>query len=290
MTRGKSICNVLKTIRKQVADANEIKYEPRECHHQGECRGTCPACEAEVRYLESQLSIRRQLGQAVAIMGISAGLSALVSCGDKAKKVATMSEEQSKLMEGKVLREPAIQLDGDVEYRSPVDTVIIEKEPSKVKKRTAKVDFHETNKDKDPITQESLDEGQAYEVLGNVNAVILEPEPPALGEVPSSTIWDIVEQMPSFPGGYKKMLAYIEQNLRYPIVAEEMGLQGRVIIGIVVEKDGSLTDIKVVKSVDPTLDKEAIRVVKTMPNWIPGMQDGEPVRVKYLIPVTLCLK
>ena len=290
MTRGKSICNVLKTIRKQVADANEIKYESRECHHQGECRGTCPACEAEVRYLESQLNIRRQLGKAVAIMGISAGLSALVSCGDKAKKVATMSEEQSKLMEGKVLREPAKQLDGDVEYRSPIDTVIIEKEPSKVKKRTAKVAFHEMNKGKDPITQESIDEGQAYEVLGNVNAVILEPESPALGEVPSSTIWDVVEQMPSFPDGYKKMLAYIEQNLRYPIVAEEMGLQGRVIIGIVVEKDGSLTDIKVVKSVDPSLDKEAIRLVKTMPNWIPGMQDGEPVRVKYLIPVTLRLK
>ena len=69
-----------------------------------------------------------------------------------------------------------------------------------------------------------------------------------------------------------------------------MGLQGRVIIGIVVEKDGSLTDIKVVKSVDPSLDKEAIRVVKTMPNWIPGMQDGEPVRVKYIIPITFCLK
>ena len=290
MTRGKSICNVLKTIRKQVADANEIKYESRECHHQGECRGTCPACEAEVRYLESQLSIRRQLGKAVAIMGISAGLSALVSCGDKAKKVATINEEQSKLMEGKVLREPAKQLDGDVEYRSPVDTVIIEKEPSKVKKRTAKVAFHEMNKGKDPITQESIDEGQAYEVLGNVNAVILEPEPPVVGEVPSSTIWDVVEQMPSFPGGYKKMLAYIEQNLRYPIFAEEMGLQGRVIIGIVVEKDGSLTDIKVVKSVDPSLDKEAIRVVKTMPNWISGMQDGEPVRVKYTVPVTFRLK
>ena len=290
MTRGKSICNVLKTIRKQVADTNEIKYEPRECHHQGECRGSCPACEAEVRYLERQLNFRRQLGKAVAIMGISAGLSALVSCGDKAKKVATMSEEQSKLMEGKVLREPAIQLDGDVEYRSPVDTVIIEKEPSKVKKRTVKVVFHETNKGKDPITQESIDEGQAYEVLGNVNAVILEPEPPALGEVPPSTIWDVVEQMPSFPGGYKKMLAYIEQNLRYPIVAEEMGLQGRVIIGIVVEKDGSLSDIKVAKSLEKAFDEEAVRAVKSMPNWIPGMQDGEPVRVKYIIPITFCLK
>ena len=80
MTKGKSICNVLKTIRKQVADANEIKYEPRECHHEGECRGTCPACAAEVRYIEQQLNIRRQLGKAVVVMGISAGLAGLTSC------------------------------------------------------------------------------------------------------------------------------------------------------------------------------------------------------------------
>ncbi len=80
MMKGKSICKVLKAIRKQVADANDIKYEPRECHHQGDCRGTCPACEAEVKYIEQQLDLRRQLGKAVAVVGISAGLAALTSC------------------------------------------------------------------------------------------------------------------------------------------------------------------------------------------------------------------
>lgn len=290
MTKGKSICNVLKTIRKQVADANEIKYEPRECHHQGECRGTCPACEAEVRYLESQLSIRRQLGKAVVIMGISAGLSALVSCGEKAKKVATMSEEQSKLMEGKVLREPAKQLDGDVEYRSPVDTVIIEKEPSKVKKRTAKVAFHETNKGKVPITQESLDEGQAFEVVGNVDEEILQPEPPAVGENQLTLMGDVVEQMPSFPGGPQALLNYLSEHINYPEGYEETCVQGRVVITFVVEKDGSLSDVAVVKSLEKAFDEEALRAVKSMPNWIPGTQDGEPVRVKYTVPVTFRLK
>lgn len=290
MTRGKSICNVLKTIRKQVADANEIKYEPRECHHQGECQGTCPACEAEVRYLESQLNIRRQLGKAVAIMGISAGLSVLTSCGDKAKKVATMSEEQSKLMEGKVLREPAKQLDGDVEYRSPVDTVIIEKEPSKVKKRTAKVVFHETNKDKDLITQESLDEGQAFEVVGNVDEEILQPEPPAVGENQLTLMGDVVEQMPSFPGGPQALLNYLSEHINYPEGYEETCVQGRVVITFVVERDGSLSDITVLKSLEKAFDEEALRAVKSMPNWIPGMQDGEPIRVKYAVPVTFRLK
>ena len=290
MTRGKSICNVLKTIRKQVADANEIKYEPRECHHQGECRGTCPACEAEVRYLESQLNIRRQLGKAVAIIGISAGLSVLTSCGDKAKKVATMSEEQSKLMEGKVLREPAKQLDGDVEYRSPVDTVIIEKELSKVKKHTAKVVFNETNKGKVPITQESLDEGQAFEVVGNVDEEILQPEPPAVGENQLTLMGDVVEQMPSFPGGPQALLDYLSEHINYPEGYEETCVQGRVVITFVVEKDGSLSDITVLKSLEKAFDEEALRAVKSMPNWIPGMQDGEPIRVKYAVPVNFRLK
>ena len=241
-------------------------------------------------YLESQLSIRRQLGKAVAIMGISAGLSALTSCGDKAKKVATMSEEQSKLMEGKVLREPAKQLDGDVEYHSPVDTVIIEKEPSKVKKRTAKVVFHETNECKDPITQESLDEGQAFEVVGNVDAEILQPEPPAVGENQLTLMGDVVEQMPSFPGGPQALLNYLSEHINYPEGYEETCVQGRVVITFVVEKDGSLSDITVVKSLEKAFDEEALRAVKSMPNWIPGMQDGKPVRVKYTVPVNFRLK
>ena len=290
MTRGKSICNVLKTIRKQVADANEIKYEPRECHHQGECRGTCPACEAEVRYLESQLNIRKQLGKAVVILGISAGLSALASCGDKAKKVATMSEEQSKLMEGKVMMKPAKQLDGDVEYRSPVDTVIIEKEPSKVKKRTAKVAFHETNKGTDSITQESLDEGQAFEVLGNADAVIPQPEPSDVGEIQPTLMGDVVEQMPSFPGGSQALLNYLSEHINYPEGYEEICIQGRVVITFVVEKDGSLSDITVVKSLEKAFDEEALRAVKSMPKWIPAMQNGELVRAKYTVPITFRLK
>ena len=137
MTRGKSICSVLKTIRKQVADANDIKYEPRECHYEGECRGTCPACEAEVGYIERELGIRRQLGKAVVIVGISAGLSALTGCGDKAKKVDSVSESESNLTKGEVMVDTSERLDGDVEYKSPVDTVIVDKDPATIKKRTA---------------------------------------------------------------------------------------------------------------------------------------------------------
>jgi protein TonB len=188
------------------------------------------------------------------------------------------------------MRKPAIQLDGDVEYRSPVDTVIIEKEPSKVKKRTAKVVFHETNKDKDLITQESLDEGQAFEVVGNVDEEILQQEPPTVRDIQPTLMGDVVEQMPSFPGGPQALLNYLSEHINYPEGYEETCVQGRVVITFVVEKDGSLSDITVLKSLEKAFDEEALRAVKSMPSWIPGMQDGEPIRVKYAVPVNFRLK
>ena len=103
------------------------------------------------------------------------------------------------------------------------------------------------------------------------------------------TVYDVVEEMPQFPGGPSALFEYLSNNLQYPVVAEENGVQGRVIVTFIVEKDGSISNAKVVKVVDPSLDKEAIRLVESMPNWIPGKQNGEPVRVKYTVPVTFRL-
>ena len=289
MARGKSICSVLKTIRKQVADANEIKYEPRECHYEGECRGTCPACEAEVRYIERQLDIRRQLGKAVAVVGISAGLSALSGCGDKAKKVDTVSEEESRLTVGKVMVDTQQRLDGDVEYKSPVDTVIVEKDPATVKKRTAPFQAPAPKEEKkDPVV---LDEDD--EVMGRTGGVDIEPVPmpnPSINPGFYERTFDIVEQMPSFPGGTNKLMDYLNKNIRYPEALAESCVQGRVICTFVVEKDGSISDVKVAKSVDPLLDEEAVRLVSSMPKWNPGRQNGVTVRVKYTVPVTFRLQ
>ena len=83
MKRGKRICNTLKEVRMQVAKANDIEYAPTECHHEGDCAGTCPKCESEVRWLEQQLQLRRQLGKAVAVVGVSVGLAALTACDNK---------------------------------------------------------------------------------------------------------------------------------------------------------------------------------------------------------------
>ncbi|MBQ6062675.1 MAG: energy transducer TonB [Prevotella sp.] len=106
----------------------------------------------------------------------------------------------------------------------------------------------------------------------------------------ANKVFDVVEQMPSFPGGNEALMKFLSDNVKYPVVAQENGVQGRVVVSFVVEKDGSITDVKIVRSVDPSLDKEAARVVKSMPHWIPGRQNGAAVRVKYNVPVSFRLQ
>ena len=102
--------------------------------------------------------------------------------------------------------------------------------------------------------------------------------------------FDVVEQMPQFPGGLEELMTFLSQNVRYPETAHKAGVQGRVIANFVVEKDGSITEAKIVKSVSPELDAEALRVINSMPKWIPGRQNDEAVRVKYTIPVSFQLQ
>lgn len=130
---------------------------------------------------------------------------------------------------------------------------------------------------------------EAEHVL-KVNEKVVDEVPPAVEE---TKVFDVVEQMPRFPGdnGDGAVLnGWLGKNLRYPPIAEENGIKGRVVCQFVVERDGSITDIKVVKSVDPSLDKEAVRVIKAMPKWIPGKQNGSSVRVKFTLPVTFTLQ
>ncbi|GJG43470.1 hypothetical protein PRLR5052_25080 [Prevotella lacticifex] len=105
----------------------------------------------------------------------------------------------------------------------------------------------------------------------------------------NDSIYEDVEQMPSFPGGQWALMQYLANNIKYPVVAQENGIEGHVVVSFVVERDGSITDVQVVRSVDPSLDREALRVVRSMPKWIPGKQKGQAVRVKYNMPVSFRL-
>ena len=104
-----------------------------------------------------------------------------------------------------------------------------------------------------------------------------------------NSVYDVVEQMPSFPGGISGLRTYLNQNIRYPAEAQETCAQGRVVVSFVVGKDGHISDVTVLRSVDPSLDKEAVRVIRNMPRWTPGKQGGEPVKVRYNVPVSFRL-
>jgi TonB family protein len=105
----------------------------------------------------------------------------------------------------------------------------------------------------------------------------------------SNQVLDSADQMPSFPGGEKALFTWMSRHIKYPIKAQENDIQGRVVCTFIVETDGSIYDVQVTKPVDPSLDQEAIRVIKSMPKWNPGIKDGQPVRVKNSIPVTFRL-
>lgn len=126
------------------------------------------------------------------------------------------------------------------------------------------------------------------EQLPAVLPVVSQPvEEPTLEMLPQQDdpIHNVVDVMPNFPGGESKMMEYLYKNVKYPLEAQRKSIEGRVIVSYVVEKDGSITNVQVVRSAEASLDKEAVRVVEAMPKWTPGKLKGEIVRVKYTLPV-----
>ena len=187
---------------------------------------------------------------------------------------------------------------------------IIKQEPEKVVEQVkSSVKFTAPIIKKDSEVKEEdeikLDEVQksdkavgAFTVEGNdeVGGAVLKakediaaPEPPK-HVVEETKIFTVVEQMPMYPGGDAALMGYLRDNIHYPTIAAENGVQGRVVVGFVVERDGSITDVNILRGVDPSLDREAMRVVKSMPRWNPGKQNGSAVRVKYQVPVSFRLQ
>lgn len=229
---------------------------------------------------------------AAILIGVMIGINAVIEANSRKVDISA-DVELSKLAEKK---------EAKVEKKAPV-TVI----PEKVEKVKSSVKFvapvikkdEEVAPEDELKTQEELSQTNtsigAFDVKGNdeeagevlkAKEVIAQPEPAE----EETKVFDVVEVMPQFPGGPTALFEYLSKNIKYPVVAEENGVQGRVIVTFVVERDGSITDVQVVKSVDPSLDKEAKRVVSSMPNWIPGKQNGSAVRVKYTVPVTFKLQ
>lgn len=179
---------------------------------------------------------------------------------------------------------------------------VVEKVKSSIKftapviKKDSEVKPEEEMKSQEDLQKTKTTIG-AFTVIGNdeiggevlkAKDEIAQPEPPKNEE--ENKVFDVVEEQPSFPGGQGALMAWLRDNIKYPVVAAENAIQGRVIVQFVVGKNGSISNVKVVKSVDPSLDKEAVRVVSSMPNWTPGKQNGTSVNVRYTLPVTFKLQ
>ncbi len=236
MRRGRKICNTLKEIRQRIADANEIEYTPNECRHEGDCAGTCPACESEMRYLEGELGKRQRMGRAIMVAGLGvgmAGLMSLTSChkttspsGNGADLRGDVPDTMSKTCNG----HDHEMLAGDVVADSSFIT------PSNLK-------------DDDPVPEGYL-------------------------EMPESR----------YPGGEDAMMKYINEHTVYPAAARREGVHGVVVISFDIKPNGEHFNHKVAHSVDPRLDAEALRVVKSMPrfNAVSGSDiDSEAASVSF---------
>lgn len=210
------------------------------------------------------------------------------------KTVNTAEVELSKLAQKK---------EAKVERKEPVKVEqekVVEKVKSSVKFTAPEIKKDDEVKPEDEIkSQDDLAKTNTaigtFDVKGNDEAAgeVLKAKEVVVDEKPKeeeTKVFDVVEQMPEFPGGAAELMKYLSSHVKYPVVAEENGIQGRVVCTFVVERDGSITDVRVVKSVDPSLDKEAVRVLSSMPRWIPGKQNGSAVRVKYTAPVTFRLQ
>ncbi|HKL92798.1 MAG TPA: energy transducer TonB [Bacteroidales bacterium] len=146
------------------------------------------------------------------------------------------------------------------------------------------IDIVEDNTLEEEVEFQSTEDEQKDAVIINYG------EGDGEGEVyAEDEIFAVVEEMPSFPGGDAALMSYISKNIKYPSIATENGIQGRVICTFVINRDGKVTNAEVIRSVDPSLDKEALRVINNMPAWKPGKQRGKPVRVKYTLPIVFRL-
>ena len=206
--KGKQVCSYLKSVRREVAAANGIDLEIPDCTFEGECPGTCPRCEAEVRQLEQALSQRQSLSQKVAIVGVAMGLA-----------LSGMSVASAQNV-------------------NPQDTI------------------------DDEVMWVGMEE--PLQPLSQVRA--------------------------EFPGGTDALRAFLAENCHYPKEAQEKQQQGVVMLEFLVEEDGTISTITVLRSACEALDEEAIRVVKAMPRWKPGENDGQPCRSYFQLPITFSLE
>ena len=282
MAKGKQTCKILKEIRKQIAAENDIEFVTSECTYKGDCKGTCPKCEAEVRYLERELEKRQRLGKAAVFAGMAVGtMLTATSCDSIIPQplegdVPYIPDSTELPNPDDTIPEKAFLLEGDVLAPEP-DTMKAEEKKTACKKDEL-LEIVGGIEDEECVT---VTEG-LVEIVGDDSDFWDEPD--------ENGVYHIVEEMPEFPDGEKALMQFVADHIKYPEEAKKAGAYGRVFVGSVVEPDGSLSGFKVLRGIGYGCDEEAVRVVKSLPKWKPGMHRGEAVRVSYQIPIVFKLE
>ena len=352
MPRGKQTCKILKEIRKQIAAENDIELVISECAYQGDCLGTCPKCEAEVRYLERELEKRQRLGKVVSVASVSVSL--LVGANACSVQSEVTSAEKDKVESSVILEGYPIPLIENPTMLNS-DLILSEEIPLISPRKPTEID-----EEKETILGYSVDQlpqfpggdtellsyvneyvrnnypwpAEPYGVEGNVfvsftveadgslsNIKVLKGlgfgcDEVALELVKAMPKWEpamnrgeaviypqyalpvrfelskeegelvtYVERPPVFPDGEEKLKEYLKENVVYPQEAREAGIKGKVFVAFVVETDGKLSNVYVLRGIGGGCDEEAMRVVQSMPNWEPATQRGKAVRMIYMLPI-----
>ena len=296
-SNGKNICHTLKTIRKQVADANGIHYTPAPCRFDGDCSGTCPACEAEVQYIESQLGRLRLAGKAVKVAGLALGLTMVAGCNSSPGTPPSAADKPTAANETSPTSQPCPQPHAN----APISATDEGAKPHAkhhyvrgnngrvVKKGAAQADttaiymadssgfaLPEVSVTSTPAKKIACYAGGIpyyQRIARNRNHVYLNPE-----------------ISPRYKKGDVAMRQFIENNIRLtPTMSAACG-QFLVKVACVVERNGRLSAMRVIQSVDSLYDAEAIRVLKKMPRWRPARMEGKRVRSLVVIDVRFVLK
>ncbi len=369
--RGKSICKQLKAVRQHIAEENNIPLELRECTYEGPCRGTCPRCEAEVRYLEQSLASRLKLGKAATVAGLSLSLAAC-NANHNGPLVNADSLPSDEVFEELGPDDTLIpppppypdsllpELEGIVtlgdpnypeEFPTPKsssadpfydgyysDPPVKAEFPGGQQELSRWIDRHtqipsqlqESGVVGEVVTAlriESDGHVSGYRILkglegcnnearrlintmpqwkpagipgkGPVASIVTVTIPfmaltvvGETGAMPDDDMADVfvtVDEDPQFPGGMDALYKWLAEHIEYPQQAKENGIEGKVYVTFVVEKDGSITKPLLLRDIGGGCGQEVVRVVKMMPRWIPGMHHGEAVRVQFNIPVKFTL-
>lgn len=261
MNHGKETCRILKELRHKIAEANDIALETSECRFKGDCTGTCPRCESEVRYLERQLANRRRAGKAIRLAGLAAGAIIMSGCGN------VSDSKPTETLLGEVV--------DTIIAEEMCDTVVLTKENNvsnieNVSQRNASKDSVKTD------TSLADNNNPDFSLINSID----------FGEVEDGH--DPVYTPPTFPGGEIALERFINRHIIYPDILKDEAISGSVIVEVTIDVDGKVTEPVVISGLDPVLDRQALKIASLLPDFSPATLDHS--RVKSIVKLAIDFK